>query len=167
MPVVMPEWDTLRKRIEYILESRQKSLRQLCLDAGLAESTIGNALRREDSGKRVSFEGDTLAKVAKAASVDVGWLNTGEGKPEPDYVAPSPVPDVLELIRRVANRLVKYEHITLERALVLLHESRPAEQTFDGYYFAVRDRLIAELEQGDKRKVGGRPSSSVIGAQKR
>ena len=101
----MAHWDTWESRVRYIETQSGLSRRALSLAAGLSASTIGNTLRREQRGEPVSFDGPTIAKIAKAGSVDAGWFATGQGKPDVEYepeIQPSGAADT-QAIGEVTN----------------------------------------------------------------
>lgn len=84
---------TMADRIRYLLELRETNPSELSLRAGLSRGAIKTMLSRLDADERASVSADSLAKIAKAASVSIAWLINGEGaiddrspsRPEPGY----------------------------------------------------------------------------------
>ena len=161
---VSDEWNTLAGRIDWARKRLGLTRRALARKAGLSENMITAAISRGGN-----FNGPTGLRVAEAAGVDYNWLATGKGSPEPlsQPTETATVPSSIEVFREVADRLVRYDGLSLERALVLLHGIRPPSPTVEGYYFAARDRLLLELEQGEMRKIDGPGRPRVTRAQKR
>lgn len=84
--------DTLLARLNWILQARDISERQLALQAGLSHasvSTMRRALER-DPGAAARVELGTLDKIATAAGVDATWLKTGAGVPDLGQQPPAP-----------------------------------------------------------------------------
>ncbi len=140
---LVPPFDTWAKRIAWIQQYRGLSKSALSLKAGLSRSTIWNAVRREDDLGKVSLDSETIARVARAADVDVRWLSTGEGNPEPGQ---EPLPgygDTWAIISDVIEMLTELDGLPAADAVVLLREVQPATKSVKGYYSAARRRLAA------------------------
>lgn len=75
----------LGERLQWILDSRELSARQFALDAGASPTYVAQIIRG-DIGDRISYE--KFAALAKAADVDLHWLQTGEGSPQATTTEP-------------------------------------------------------------------------------
>lgn len=138
----MAPWDTWEKRIDWIRQNRGLSMSGLSEAAGLSRATVGNTIRRERDGETVGFSGDSLTKIAKAARVSIEWLTTGQGQPEPGYVAEPPLAtDTQSIAKAAAQMLVELDGLALSDALLLVYDVRLPEPTVDGYYRAARRAL--------------------------
>lgn len=76
--------DTLLSRMEWVLNVRGISERQLSLRSGLSHAAVSNMLRslRRDPASAGRVAPDTLEKIAAGASIDATWLKLGIGVPE-------------------------------------------------------------------------------------
>lgn len=144
-------WDTWEKRIDWIAKHRGLSMSALSEAAGLARATVGNTIRRERDGGTVSFSGDTIVKLAKAARVDLSWLSTGEGAPEPGYIDAPAATDTKALVEEAVDMLVEHDGLRLPDALVLVYGVRLPTPSIVGYYRSARRALAA----ADKAEPGG------------
>jgi transcriptional regulator with XRE-family HTH domain len=74
---------TLADRIQWILDQKHMSQRQLSLRAGLTPGHLGVILHRVKSqdSETGRIASETIEKLAKAAGVSAAWLGTGEGRP--------------------------------------------------------------------------------------
>ena len=175
--VAVPPFDTWEKRFAWIQRYRGMSLSKLSLEAGLSRSTVGNAIRREQDFGKASFDADTIAKVAKAADVDVRWLTTGEGSPEPTQELALAQVDTWPLINEAAEMLVQADGLSLAEALLLLRDVRPSPPTLQGYYLAARSLLAQrasrdlgitkDFEQRLERELGGGAPAGPVTRNKR
>lgn len=130
-------WETLKGRIAWILADRKLSGRELAKRAGLRSATHVNLIR---AGKVKAIEGDIAAKIARAGRVQLGWLLTGEGTPEPDT---SPA-------RAGSNYFLSNAESRGERemAQAFLDEQNDAfadmeAETAEGYNIMFRERFAA------------------------
>lgn len=74
--------NTLSDRIEWILEARGVSQRELSRRAGLKEPHVGLIIKRFRADPAAGIEQATLMGLAKAGDVSLQWLSTGEGTPD-------------------------------------------------------------------------------------
>ncbi len=70
-------------RIQWILEARKITQRELARRAGLNEPHVGLILARLKKNPEASIEHETLLALAKGGEVSPGWLLTGDGDPAP------------------------------------------------------------------------------------
>ena len=167
----MADWDTWEKRIAWIQLNRGLSMSALSEAAGLARATVGNTIRREREGATVGFASDTLAKLAKTARVDLSWLATGEGQPEPGALpkaSPASTVDTQQIANAAARLLVELDGLELPAALMLVHDVRLTQPTVDGYYRAARLRMsrgpiTEEVERAAEREL----QLAAVGANKK
>jgi len=75
---------TISERVQYILDTREWSQRELGRHAGLDESHIGAIVR----GEVKSPQTKTMTAIASGSGFSLQWLATGEG-PEQPYEAPA------------------------------------------------------------------------------
>lgn len=101
----IPDVSTLSERVEWILENRARpdgrpwSQRGLSAASGLSPAHVGMMLR----GDAKAVKGETLTGLARAASVSLRWLVTGEGSPDhdDDARAPSTTDDATPIMANV------------------------------------------------------------------
>lgn len=101
------EVSTLSERVEWILENRKQpdgrrwSQRGLSAASGLSPAHVGMMLR----GDAKAVKAETLAGLARAAGVSLGWLLTGEGSPDhdDDTRGPSYSDDATPVLENVEN----------------------------------------------------------------
>lgn len=72
---------TLRDRLQWILDNRRVSARELSRRAGLAEPHVALIMRRAAS-RDIRLAQLTLVSIAQAADVSLTWLATGRGDPD-------------------------------------------------------------------------------------
>lgn len=80
--VFMPPKTTFGERFAWIFEHRGTNPSRLAKDAGLSRSHIRDWIKEEAAGKPISPTLGTLEAIARAGSVSVAWLMSGEGSPE-------------------------------------------------------------------------------------
>jgi transcriptional regulator with XRE-family HTH domain len=73
---------SLADRIAWILKARGLTARQLSIKAGLSHTYIG-LLLKGTRGTNAGLTQTSATKIAEAGVVDLTWLLTGEGEPEP------------------------------------------------------------------------------------
>lgn len=79
--------NTLESRILWVVEHRADgNQRELSRKAGLSEGYVGSLLTRLRKKPGAQVEGDSLAALARAANVSIGWLITGSGSPDVQVV---------------------------------------------------------------------------------
>lgn len=84
-------------RIQWILDARKISQRELAKRSGLQGPHVGLILARLRKNPKASIEHETLLALAKGGEVSPGWLLTGDGEPEKGATySPEPPSTVLE-----------------------------------------------------------------------
>ncbi|HEU4406398.1 MAG TPA: helix-turn-helix transcriptional regulator [Polyangiaceae bacterium] len=95
---------TLAERIDWILGARNLSARELAKNAGLSHTYIGLLLKGE-RGDQNGLTSSSARKIADAAGVDLNWLITGEGEPEPGVSAGGDPPALTQAFTLLGDRL--------------------------------------------------------------
>jgi transcriptional regulator with XRE-family HTH domain len=70
-------------RIQWILDQRGISQRELARRSGLKGAHIGVIISRSRRNPGANIENDTLAAIARGGEVALRWLATGQGSPDP------------------------------------------------------------------------------------
>jgi transcriptional regulator with XRE-family HTH domain len=95
---------SLAERIAWILEARDITARQLGLRAGLSHTYIG-ALLKGTRGAQAGLTQTSATKIAEAAKVDLQWLLTGDGEPEPGVVVGGDPPALTQAVALLGDRV--------------------------------------------------------------
>ena len=90
-PRIVPDVDTLAKRLKASRESANLGVRSLARLSGVSHGQISK-LERGGRGDRAEF--DTIAKLAKALRVDATWLYDGTEPPQNKVVRKAPHPSI-------------------------------------------------------------------------
>jgi transcriptional regulator with XRE-family HTH domain len=80
------------------------SARGLAKKAGLSHTYIG-LLQKGERGDQSGLTEASARKIATAAEVDLHWLMTGEGNPEPGAVGGSVPPALTQALTLLGDRL--------------------------------------------------------------
>lgn len=103
-----PDVRTLAERIRWILEKHPRpdgkawNPSRLSLEAGLTRQHVATYLARAAENPDADLGRDEVAKIAIAAGVDVGWLTSGTGEPQPvtrTIETDEPSPEFAEAVR--------------------------------------------------------------------
>lgn len=95
---------SLAERIAWILSARAMNPRQLSLKSGLSHTYVGFLLK----GTKTNLTTSSGAKLAEAAGVDLNWLLTGEGLPEPGAIVGGVEPPALtQALALLGDRLAQ------------------------------------------------------------
>lgn len=71
----------LRERLEFAMQHRGMTQRQLSIKAGFTETRIGALITRLRKAPESGINADTLGKLAQTLGVSMKWLQNGEGEP--------------------------------------------------------------------------------------
>lgn len=85
---------SLAERVLWILKTRGLNARQLAIKAGLSHTYIGSLIK----GNLSNLTQASAVKIATAGGVDLTWLLTGEGSPEPGLSSPAALTQALALL---------------------------------------------------------------------
>jgi hypothetical protein len=96
--------ETLADRLEWFIEDRGISERELSRRSGLQEPHVGLIIKRIKKNPKATVEQPTLIALAKGMGASLEWLATGKGPRPPslkegevEAVGPAPEPPSIEL----------------------------------------------------------------------
>jgi DNA-binding XRE family transcriptional regulator len=146
-----PPPDERRQHIGERVRARRSELR-LTQDA-LAERTgLSKSFLSEVEGGRSDASGLNYLKLAQALEMDIKYLLTGEGAPEPTRAGPAPIP---EIVSRLAE-----ERDWSHRQVLELSEALGAviaRRTRNGQHWEPSPEFVAGLAEALQKDRGGDP----------